>query len=66
MSRSDLSGESRLALLQSAERLIAGLRCKSVILGLEPGKFCLQVADSLLQAAHLRDHSRVRTADVAE
>lgn len=61
-----LSGECRLALLHSAESLIAGLRRKSVIVGLKSDEFCLQITDALLQTAHLRDHSRVRTADVAE
>ncbi len=61
-----LSGECRLALLHATYRLIAGLRRKSVILGLESDEFCLQVTDPLLQSPHLRDHSRVRTADVAE
>jgi hypothetical protein len=34
--------------------------------GLKSDEFCLQITDTLLQTAHLRDHSRVRTADVAE
>jgi len=61
-----LSGECRLTLLHATECLIAGLRRKSVIVGLKSDEFCLQIADALLQTAHLRDHSRVRTADVAE
>ena len=61
-----LSGECRLALLHATERLVAGLRRKSVIRGLKSDEFCLQIPDTLLQAAHLRDHPRVRTADVAE
>lgn len=65
--RSDHSlGECRLALLHAAECLIAGLRRKSVILSLKPDEFCLQVTDALLEAAHFRDHPRVRTTDVAE
>ncbi|SPL92237.1 unnamed protein product [[Actinomadura] parvosata subsp. kistnae] len=42
------------------------MRCKSVIRGLKSDEFCLQIPDTLLQAAHFRDHPRVRTADVAE
>jgi hypothetical protein len=52
--------------LQTCERLIARLRGESVILGLEPCELSLQIPDSLLETAHFRDHSRVKTADVAE
>jgi hypothetical protein len=61
----DLSGEGRLAILQMDQVLVTSLR-KRVVLGLEPGEFCLEIADTLLKAAHFRDHARVRTADVAE
>jgi len=61
----DLSGEGRLAILQMDQVLVTSLR-KRVVLGLEPGEFCLEVTDTLLKAAHFRDHTRVRTADVAE
>ena len=61
-----LSGESRLAILQPDQSLITSLRFERVVLGLEPGEFCLKVADALLETAHFRDHTRVRTADVAE
>lgn len=60
------SGESRLTILQPGQGLITSLRRERVILRLEPGKFCLQITDALLETAHFRDHSRVRTADVAE
>jgi GGDEF domain-containing protein len=62
----DLSGEGRFAVLQTAERLLAGARRERVVLRLESDEFCLQVPDSLLETAHFRDHPRVRTADVAE
>lgn len=63
---SGLSGEGRLAILQTGERLVARLSRKGVVLRLEPYELCLQVPDSLLETAHFRDHPRVRTADVAE
>jgi hypothetical protein len=37
-----------------------------IVLVLKPGKLGLQVAYSLLQAAHLCDHAGIRPADVAE
>ncbi len=39
---------------------------KHIVLVLKPGKLSLQVAYSLLQAAHLCDHAGIRPADVAE
>jgi hypothetical protein len=37
-----------------------------IVLVLKPGKLGLQVAYSLLKAAHLRDHAVIRPADVAK
>jgi len=39
---------------------------KSVVLFLKPDKLGFQVANTLLQTAHFRDHTRIWTADVAE
>ena len=41
-------------------------RSKSVILFLEPNKLGFQVANTLLETAHFRDHTRIWTTDVAE
>lgn len=57
--------ENRLTILQAGERLITGVGREFVVLGLEPGKLCLKITDALLETAHFRDHTRVRTADVA-
>lgn len=63
---SPFSGENRLAILQPGQGFVTSLRRERVVLRLEPGKFCLQITDALLETAHFRDHPRVRTADVAE
>ena len=39
---------------------------KRVVLFLEPDKLGFQVANTLLETAHLGDHARIGTADVAE
>jgi hypothetical protein len=62
---SSFSGESRFTILKPDQGVVTSLRRKRIVLCLEPGKFCLQVPDALLEAAHFGDHSRVRTADVA-
>lgn len=59
------SGENRLAILQPGQGFVTSLRSERVVLRPEPGEFCLQIADALLETAHFRDHPRVRTADVA-
>ena len=41
-------------------------RGKRVVLVLKPGKLGFQVANTLLETAHFRDHTRVGTADVAK
>lgn len=64
--KSGLSGESRLAILQPCQVFVTSLCRKGLVLFLESGEFCLQITDALLEATHFRDHSRIRTADVAE
>jgi len=39
---------------------------KRIVLFLEPDKLGFQVANTLLETAHLGDHTRIWTADVAE
>jgi hypothetical protein len=39
---------------------------KHVVLVLEPGKLGFQVPDPLLEAAHLRQHAVIGTADLAK
>lgn len=60
------SGESWFTVLKPDQSIIPSLRGQRVVLCLKPGEFCLQVTDALLETAHFRDHTRVRTADVAE
>jgi hypothetical protein len=63
---SGTSGEGRLALPISDEQFWSDFRSKRVVHVLEPDKLSLQVAYSLLKAAHLRDDAGIRPADVAE
>jgi hypothetical protein len=44
----------------------SSLRGKYIVLFLEPHKLGFQVANTLLETAHLRDHAGIGTADVAE
>jgi len=39
---------------------------KGIVLVLKPDKLGFQVANTLLETAHFRDHARIGTADVAE
>ena len=64
--RSGPSGEGRLALPISNEQFGADFRSKRVVHVLEPDQLSLQVAYSLLKAAHLRDDAGIWPADVAE
>jgi hypothetical protein len=64
---SGTSGEGRLALPISNEQFFWSDFCgKRVVHVLEPDKLSLQVAYSLLKAAHLRDDAGIWPADVAE
>jgi hypothetical protein len=64
---SGTSGEGRLALPISNEQFFwSDFRSKRVVHVLEPDKLSLQVAYSLLKAAHLRDDAGIWPADVAE
>ena len=55
-----------LALPISNEQFGADFRSKRVVHVLEPDQLSLQVAYSLLKAAHLRDDAGIWPADVAE
>jgi hypothetical protein len=46
--------------------LVVRRRSERVVLILEPHKLGFQIANTLLETAHFGDHTRVRTADVAE
>ena len=48
------------------EQFLAGLRGERVVLLLQPDKFGLKITYTLLEAAHLRDHAGIGSADVAE
>ena len=63
---SGTSGEGRLALPISNEQFGTDFRSKRVVHILEPDELSLQVAYSLLKAAHLRDDAGIWPADVAE
>jgi hypothetical protein len=58
------SGQHRLA--GPNQQVIADLRGKRVLLVLEPDKLGFQVANTLLETAHLVDHAEIGPADVAE
>src|SRR5579875_889963 len=57
------SGERWLA--DRDEQVLADLGGEHIVLLVQPGKLGLKVTYSLLKAAHLRDHARIRSADVA-
>jgi hypothetical protein len=63
---SGTSGEGRLALPISNEQFWSDFCSKRIVDVLEPDKLSLQVAYSLLKAAHLRDDAGIWPADVAE
>jgi hypothetical protein len=60
------SGESWLAVQYQHVILVTGSGDKCVVLFLEPHKLGFQVANALLETAHLGDHAGIGTADVAE
>jgi hypothetical protein len=60
------SGKHRLALQNQHVILVTDASGKRVVLFLEPHKLGFQVANALLETAHLRDHAGIWTADVAE
>ena len=60
------SGEGRFALPISNKHFWSDFRSKRVVHVLEPDQLGLQVAYSLLKAAHLRDDAGIWPADVAE
>jgi hypothetical protein len=60
------SGKRRFALPFSNKQFLAYLSGQRIILVLEPHQRGFQVTHSLLQAAHLRDHTGIKPADVAE
>ena len=57
---------TRLALPISNEQFRSDFRSQRIVHVLEPDKLSLQVAYSLLKAAHLRDDAGIWPADVAE
>jgi hypothetical protein len=60
------SGERRLAVQYEHVVLVTAASGKCVVLFLEPHKLGFQVANTLLETAHLGDHAGIGTADVAE
>jgi hypothetical protein len=48
------------------EQFLAGLRSERVVLLLEPDELSFEITYTLLEAAHLRDHAGIGSADVAE
>lgn len=60
------SGESWLAVQYEHVILVTGSGGKRVVLFLKPHKLGFQVANALLETAHLGDHAGIGTADVAE
>jgi hypothetical protein len=60
-----LSGQRRLT-VQYKRVVLVTASCKRIVLFLEPNKLSFQVANTLLKTAHLGDHARIWTADVAE
>jgi hypothetical protein len=60
------SGESWLAVQYEHVVLVTGSGGKRVVLFLKPHKLGFQVANALLETAHLGDHAGIGTADVAE
>lgn len=61
-----MSGERGLVVENEHVLVVRQSRSKSVILFLEPNKLGFQVANTLLETAHFRDHTRIWTADVAK
>jgi hypothetical protein len=59
------SGQRRLTVHYQHVVLVTASR-QRVVLFLEPNKLSFQVANTLLKTAHLGDHARIWTADVAE
>jgi hypothetical protein len=64
-SRGQRSGERRFAVRYQQVR-VGRLYVQRVVLFLEPDKLGFQVPYSLLEAAHLRNHAGIGTADVAK
>jgi hypothetical protein len=60
------SGKRRLAVQNEHIIPLSAASGKRVVLFLEPHKLGFQVANALLQAAHLGDHAWIWAADVAE
>jgi hypothetical protein len=60
------SGKRRLAIDNQYVLVVRQPSSKSIVLFLKPHKLGFQVANTLLETAHFRDHTRVGTADVAE
>jgi hypothetical protein len=60
------SGERGLVIENEHVLVVRKPRSKGVVLVLEPNKLGFQVANTLLETAHFRDHTRIWTADVAE
>jgi hypothetical protein len=60
------SGKRRLAVQDEHIILVAAPGSKRVVLFLKPDKLGFEVANTLLETAHLRYDARVETADVAE
>jgi hypothetical protein len=58
------SGERRLAVQYKHVFVTAG--SERVVLFLKPSKLGLQITNTLLETAHLGEHARIWTADVAE
>ena len=48
------------------KQVLACLSSESVVLLLEPNELGFEITYSLLEAAHLRDHTGIGSADVAE
>jgi hypothetical protein len=61
-----LSGQRRLTVHYEHVVLVTAASSERIVLFLEPNKFSLQVANTLLKTAHLGDYTRIWTADVAE
>jgi hypothetical protein len=59
-----LSGQSRFA--NRDKQLMPDFSGQRVVLLLEPVQRCFEITNSLLKAAHLGDHARIRPAYVAE
>jgi hypothetical protein len=60
-----LSGQRRLTVHYQHVVLVTA-SCERIVLFLEPNKLSFQVANTLLKTAHLGDHARICTANVAE